>query len=69
VGGKALSLNQLMIKGFNVPPGVVVPASFFLDCLQKNGIMDEVNTCCERVNFENIHYSSEKLRDLELIPK
>lgn len=62
LGGKAYSLNRLMVNGLNVPRGIILPAFTFISCLKENGVLDEVVELSNKVNFENADSSSQKLQ-------
>jgi len=64
LGGKAYALNRLVENQINVPDGIVIFASCFIECLKANRIYDEVNLCCQRVNFGNVTQLSKDLKNL-----
>jgi pyruvate,water dikinase len=66
LGGKAYSLDCLTKNRARVPAGFVVYSSCFINCLKENGVLDEIQTSCNIVSFDNVFTLYQKLKDLVL---
>lgn len=64
LGGKAYSLNRLIESHIDVPVGIVIFSSCFIESLKTNNVYNEVTACCQDINSVNILQSSRRLTSL-----